>query len=141
MNFLKYNKVKKISSIPGRLRISVNVLKKNEQMSYEISNLLVHFKGIISAYSNKKTGNILIIYNDKNIDAAQIIDIIQGFKCNNKEIVISRDANNKSLFKNILQVFNPILLLKRIYPRKIYEREYDLSNKLIKIIAARLESI
>lgn len=127
----KLNKIKVISSIPGRLRANVEGLLRNEQMSCIMKDVLLKSTGIFSVQPNKNTGNVLIYYNTTVVAENKIIILIEKSFNYKKEIEISNNINKESLVKILFNTLNPITLFKRKYSERIYKNEYIVSKKLM----------
>ena len=96
--------IKKLSSIPGRIRLYIEGLKGNSNAVINIKNLLRSISSIDSIHINIKTGNILLTYNSYCIDEDMICNIISSshIKINN--------LNNMTYTENKLNVYSKELL-------------------------------
>lgn len=52
------------SSLPGRARFKCEELKNNPMLIHYLEEKIKNLKGIIKVYSNVKTGNILLLYEE-----------------------------------------------------------------------------
>lgn len=107
--------IKKLSSIPGRIRLYIEGLKGNYYIAIHIENMLTNFSHIQSININTKTGNILLIYNSYYINEDMIFRIISSSSikvnnlakltyCRNKASNCSKELlqNTKSLSRGLL---------------------------------------
>ena len=61
---------------PGRLRIKSPIVKRNENVSYEVRKILGATNGIAAVDVNLTTGSLLINYNPKVIKHDDIVDLL-----------------------------------------------------------------
>jgi len=61
---------------PGRLRIKSPLVKRNENVSYEVRKILGATNGIATVDVNLTTGSLLINYNPKVIKHHDIVDLL-----------------------------------------------------------------
>jgi hypothetical protein len=107
--------IRKLSSIPGRIRLYIEGLKGNYYIAIHIENMLTNFSHIQSININTKTGNILLIYNSYYINEDMIFRIISSSSikvnnlakltyCRNKASNCSKELlqNTKSLSRGLL---------------------------------------
>ncbi len=109
--------IKKLSSIPGRIRLYIEGLKGNSDAVINIENLLKSISSIDSIHINIKTGNILLTYNSYCIDEDMICNIISSshIKINN--------LNNMTYTENKLNV----------YSEELFSDTKSLSHRLLAI--------
>lgn len=133
MTNLAVRDLKIISSIPGRARIKVDGLFKNEKLGYEIVNYLKKSEEVTSISFNKYTGNILIYFKYQNLNLDDLLNKLKSFSLRDSSNVIPRSPKNDSIGKIVLKAMNPINLLRKKYWGKAFENEYSLAKRLIKI--------
>jgi hypothetical protein len=126
---LKFDKIKVISSIPGRFRANIKELLRNEQMSYIIEDVLLKSKGILSVKPNKNTGNVLIYYDTTVVAENKIIIFLKKSFNYKKQLEIPNFTNKESLIRILFNTLNPITLFKMKYSERIYRNEYMISKK------------
>lgn len=109
--------IKKLSSIPGRIRLYIEELKGNSNAVINIENLLRSISSIDSIHINIKTGNILLTYNSYCIDEDMICNVISSshIKINN--------LNNMTYTENKLNV----------YSKELFSSTKSLSHRLLAI--------
>src|SRR5664279_660689 len=61
---------------PGRLRIKSPLVKRNENVSYEVRKILGATNGIATVDVNITTGSLLINYNPRVIKHDDIVDLL-----------------------------------------------------------------
>ncbi|WP_368490606.1 HMA2 domain-containing protein [Clostridium sp. BJN0013] len=130
---LNYNRIKIISSLPGRLRANVSDLFRNDKIAFNIKIILIRSKGIFSVKPSKVTGNVLINYDTAHISENEIIIILDGCLNIKDKLEIAGDVNNGSLYKIIFHTLNPLSLFGKKRGKEIYENEYISSKKIINI--------
>ncbi|BAH07012.1 HMA2 domain-containing protein [Clostridium kluyveri] len=130
---LNYNRIKIVSSLPGRLRANISNLFRNDKIAFNIKIILIRSKGIFSVKPSKVTGNVLINYDTAHISENEIIIILD--KCLNikSKLKIAEDVNNGSLCKIIFHALNPLSLFEKKRAKEIYRNEYIGSKKIINI--------
>lgn len=109
--------IKKLSSIPGRIRLYIEGLKGNSSAVINIKNLLKSISSIDSIHINIKTGNILLTYNSYCIDEDMICNIISS------SYVKINNLNNMTYTKNKLNV----------YSKELFSVTKSLSHRLLAI--------
>ena len=72
-------KIEKLSSIPGRIRLSIEGLKGNSNLAMHIENIIEKLSNMQSISINIKTGNILLTYKPYYIDEDTILNFICKF--------------------------------------------------------------
>jgi hypothetical protein len=109
--------IKKLSSIPGRIRLYIEGLKGNSNAVINIKDLLKSISSIDSIHINIKTGNILLTYNSYCIDEDMICNVISSshIKINN--------LNNMTYTENKLNV----------YSKELFSGTKSLSHRLLAI--------
>ncbi len=109
--------IKKLSSIPGRIRLYIQGLKGNSNAVINIENLLKSISSIDSIHINIKTGNILLTYNSYCIDEDMICNVISSshIKINN--------LNNITYTKNKVNA----------YSKELFSGTKSLSHRLLAI--------
>lgn len=120
---LNYNRIKIISSLPGRLRANVSDLFRNDKIAFNIKIILIRSKGIFSVKPSKVTGNVLINYDTAHISENEIIIILDGCLNIKDKLEIAGDVNNGSLYKIIFHTLNPLSLFGKKRGKEIYENE------------------
>lgn len=70
--------IKKLFSIPGRMRLYIEGLKRNSNAAINVENLLKKFSSIDLIKINLTTGTILLTYNSYYIDEDMICKIISS---------------------------------------------------------------
>ena len=133
MTNLAVRDLKIISSIPGRARIKVDGLFKNEKLGYGIINYLKKSGEVTSISFNKYTGNILIYFKYQNLDLEDLLNQLKSFSLRDSSNVIPKSPQNDSIGKIVLKAMNPINLLRKRYWGIAFENEYSLAKRLIKI--------
>lgn len=131
-NFAVRN-VEIISSIPGRIRIKVDGLLRNEKLGYGILKALRELKQINSLSFNTNTGNILIYYKYQYLGIKDILFRIQTFTHKDASNCIPKAITNDSPIRILIKTLNPFNLLTKKHPINIFEKEYSLSRKIIKM--------
>lgn len=66
--------------LPGRLRIKINDLKENKKYAEKINTYLSNKKYIDKVCANPYTGNVLVIFSEKNITVEQVEKYIHNAK-------------------------------------------------------------
>ncbi len=66
-----------IHSVPGRVRIISEVIKKNPRAADEVRKWLSTLAGIGTADINLTTGSILVHYNTKMVNASDIVNLLE----------------------------------------------------------------
>ncbi|OOM78938.1 HMA2 domain-containing protein [Clostridium sp. BL-8] len=109
--------IKKLSSIPGRIRLYIEGLKGNSSAVINIKNLLKSIPSIDSIHINIKTGNILLTYDSYCIDEDLICNVISSshIKINN--------LNNITYTENKLNIFS----------KELFSGTKSLSHRLLAI--------
>ena len=123
-----------VSSLPGRVRINVKGLLRNDEKAFGIWSELAGYGSISSFNVNKNTGNVLIYYDDAKIDENKIAIIVRrGF--NKKRLIEStafKNEYNPSLLKIFIDAVNPLSLFRKRYSKRLYKGEYGISFKILK---------
>ncbi|WP_459195859.1 HMA2 domain-containing protein [Wukongibacter baidiensis] len=122
-----------ISSIPGRIRVNVNGLLRNERLGYGILKSLKELEKVNSVSFNVSTGNVLIYYKYQYKDISDILYRIQTFTYKDTSNYIPRYITNDSPTKILIRTLNPFNLLTKKFPVNIFEQEYSLSRRIIKM--------
>jgi hypothetical protein len=131
MNNSNSNRIKIISSLPGRLRANAADLFRNEQIAFNIKTILAKSKGVLSVTPSKITGNVLIYYDNMYISESQLIVLIENSLDVKENSTITQESKNSSLLKILFNTLSPMSLFKRKYSKEIYENEYRCSKKII----------
>ena len=63
--------------LDGRMRIKINAVKGSTGSATEITRYLLKFHGIDQVNPNPVTGNVLILYNTKQISQEDILKLLQ----------------------------------------------------------------
>ncbi|AKL96398.1 hypothetical protein CACET_c29540 [Clostridium aceticum] len=128
-----YNKkIEIISSIPGRIRLNIEGLSKEEKLGYQVVCLFQELRGTKNVSFSRITGNILVLYNEDCLNEGKIIEHIKNFdftKC----LEVLPWTTGESIGKIISKSLNPFHLIGKKYSEKIYKTEYILSKRLIKV--------
>lgn len=66
-----------IHSVPGRLRIKIALIKKNEEIALHTRKFIRQIRGVKSVATNTVTGSITILYNTKTVKSNTILDILK----------------------------------------------------------------
>ncbi len=77
---------------PGRLRIKSPIVKRNENVSYEVRKILGATNGIATVDVNLTTGSLLINYNPKVIKHDDIVDLLHRNGYFDKAKAITHDS-------------------------------------------------
>lgn len=123
--------IKILSSIPGRIRIKIEGLKRNEKAVSFLKNCLQFYHGISFVSPSISTGNLLVLYDCKLISAAEVLEKITSTsiqnvpKCVHEEFT-EVERGSKLTSKNYLPYNDR-------FNNKIntYEHEITLSKKLL----------
>jgi hypothetical protein len=70
-----------IHALDGRLRIKIAAVKGSSAKALEIEERLREMHGIEQVKANPTTGNVLILYNPKRIEQAEVIAALQQLGC------------------------------------------------------------
>jgi copper chaperone CopZ len=62
--------------LPGRLRVKIPMLKRNETAAQKVQNFLEEITGISSASTNALTGSIVIKFDPTVISSREIVTIL-----------------------------------------------------------------
>lgn len=124
--------IKIISSLPGRVRVNVKGLLKNEQRILRVRSGLTRYDSILSFHVSKNTGNVLIYYNENEIDENKIVVIIEK-AFNGPEVAAVENIDKSSLLKTLIDAVNPFFLFKKKLSEQVYRDEYSISSKILKI--------
>ncbi|WP_315071983.1 HMA2 domain-containing protein [uncultured Clostridium sp.] len=109
--------IKKLSSIPGRIRIYIEGLKGNSSAVINIKKLLKSIPSIDSIHINIKTGNIFLAYNSYCIDEDMICNVISSshIKINNLNNITYTEnkvnAYSKELFSGTKSLSHRLLAI------------------------------
>lgn len=114
-------------SIPGRIRLKEKTLKRNKNLVTEIENTLSEISFVSFVRANSKTGNILIIYDEKKMNQGLLIDLLNkqvNLKANQEfdnttkkeEKMNQRSSQNhkQMKFRFVKLFMNEISLVKRV---------------------------
>jgi hypothetical protein len=63
--------------LDGRMRIKINEVKGSSAAAEEVTRYLLSFHGIDEVNANPITGNVLILYNTKQISQDGILTLLQ----------------------------------------------------------------
>ena len=66
-----------LHALDGRMRIKINEVKGSSAAAEEITRYLLSFPGIDEVNANPITGNVLILYNAKQISQRGILNLLQ----------------------------------------------------------------
>jgi copper chaperone CopZ len=66
-----------LHALDGRMRIKINEVKGSTGSATEITRFLLSFHGIDQVNANPLTGNVLILYNTKQISQEDILKLLQ----------------------------------------------------------------
>ncbi|EOC99519.1 HMA2 domain-containing protein [Caldisalinibacter kiritimatiensis] len=69
--------IRTVFHIPGRLRIKINDIYKNHQLSEHILEEIVKLRQVYRVEANVYTSNILIIYDCREFSVKELINIVQ----------------------------------------------------------------
>jgi hypothetical protein len=109
--------ITKLSSIPGRIRLNIEGLKRNSNTAIHIENLLKSLYSINSTYINLRTGNILLTYNSYCIDEDMICTIISSsfIKINSLNAVTYNESKiniySKELFEDAKSLSKSLIMV------------------------------
>lgn len=65
--------------LPGRIRFSVKGLKKNFNLSNELSILFLNMKGVVRYQVSPVSGRVLVLYNDDEVGQSEITETLRIF--------------------------------------------------------------
>lgn len=65
-----------LHELPGRLRVKIPMLKRNESAARKVQDFLEDIKGISSASAKPLTGSIVIKFDPKAISSREIVTIL-----------------------------------------------------------------
>lgn len=126
-------RIKIISSLPGRFRVHVYNLFRNDELASNVKFVLIRSLGILSVKPNKSTGNILVRYNNNYICQDEIIVILDRCLNIKQKLQTTTELYDTSLCKIIFDTLNPISLFKKKWPKEIYRSQYISSKKVMNI--------
>ena len=109
--------IKKLFSIPGRMRLYIEDLKRNPNASINVENLLKKISNIDSIKINLTTGTILLTYNSYYIDEDMICKVISS-----SSIEIN-NSNNTNCYKDKMN----------IYSKELFPDTKSLSKRLLAV--------
>ncbi|WP_446899193.1 HMA2 domain-containing protein [Clostridium sp. LBM24168] len=132
---LRINIIKIMSSLPGRIRVNIKGLLRNDEKVLKVRSKLNRYSGILSANVNKFTGNVLVYYNTDEFDEDRVLIIIKK-AFNSQEVTTAENNHKSSLLKIFIDGVNPLVLFKKKYSKRVYKNEYGISGKLFKISIA-----
>lgn len=66
-----------LHALDGRMRIKINEVKGSSGSAEEITRYLSSFHGIDQVNANPVTGNVLILYNNKQISQKGILTLLE----------------------------------------------------------------
>ena len=112
-------KVKILSSIPGRMRLKIERLLKDENCEYFLKESLQLHHEIVLASPNSITGNMLVYYDTGLVDANEVLDKISSISVR----YIPKYVNENYLSQQI-----PI---KKNYLVNAYVNDFMLSKRLV----------
>lgn len=108
-------KIEKLSSIPGRMRLSIEGLKENSNLAMHIENVMKKLSNMQSISINIKTGNMLLIYKPYYIDEDMILNCIYKLNINESKLTSIRYERTKfsseKLFKDEKSLSRRLLAL------------------------------
>ncbi|MBV7275499.1 hypothetical protein I6U48_21585 [Clostridium sp. PL3] len=131
-NNLKFRKIKVISSIPGRIRINISGLLRNEKIAFSIGYELAKHTNIVSFHVSKNSGNVLIYYKDISLSKGNILILVEKALKSSNEMIIPENIDRRHLIKILIDAMNPLSLFRKKHSKKIYEKEYSISNNILK---------
>lgn len=104
--YLKLNKIKVVSSIPGRLRLLIPNLNKipkdMQKYDYYTTNLLKSLGGIESVEYSFLTNKVLITYDQNEINETKIVDFLnRAMKIIAENYKQYEDMDKKDVVKNL----------------------------------------
>jgi hypothetical protein len=111
-------KIEKLSSIPGRMRLSIEGLKENSNLAMHIENVMKKLSNMQSISINIKTGNMLLIYKPYYIDEDTILNYI--YKLNINESNLTSITYERTKFSS----------------EKLFKDEKSLSRRLLALSIA-----
>jgi hypothetical protein len=66
-----------LHSLDGRMRIKIGIVKGSPAAAEEVTRYLLSSHGIDEVNANPITGNVLILYNTKEISQGRILNLLQ----------------------------------------------------------------
>lgn len=118
------SRFKIVFSIPGRIRIRIAGLLRNDNAANEISSFVEEEDGVISVRLNIRTKNILICYNPETVDENRILAMLENI---GRNVENGSDVNRSEAGFSLKDTF-----LVRNGPA--YENERKLSVRLFKTV-------
>ena len=67
-----------LHALDGRLRIKINEVKGSSVAAEEITRFLLRSHGIDQVNANPVTGNVLILYNTREVSQKEIFNLLQA---------------------------------------------------------------
>jgi hypothetical protein len=66
-----------LHTLDGRMRIKIGIVKGSPAIAEEVTGYLLNFHGIDEVNANPITGNVLILYDTKQISQDRILNLLQ----------------------------------------------------------------
>ena len=91
----------KFHLIPGRLRIGIPGLRKNQELANLIAHRLAKFPGVRLSYANPITGQVLLNFDPAKTDLKPLLTWLEGVSEKNGEGKSAAPAVKKSVGRRI----------------------------------------
>jgi hypothetical protein len=99
-----------LHELPGRLRIKIPMLKRNEVAARKLQNFLEEVAGISSTFVNALTGSIVIKFDPNVISSREIVSILTQEGYIDLAKIISGKPHNADGFSKIGAMASKALL-------------------------------
>jgi cation transport ATPase len=120
-----------VCSIPGRLRVHLDFIRRNQRLAIGLDSYLRGIAGISTVSVNQITGNVLVLYRQEAIKEAEIIGAIKSLTAKEQVFFLQKYdvPAGKSISGIFLAAFNPLYLWKNRHLQKVAR----LAERIVKV--------